>query len=164
VAVASPPASTAATGTVARVTAASSDSPTGMKLAITTAFPAGANPLIGHVIFLMKERFDEVMRKAGAPIEGGTTPGKALQAFVAACAPPKDCKSIASATNQFYVGKATVDSTGKATLIAQVPPGAYFVFGSGRSNNGMLVWDLPTALKVGDNAATLSTANAELVH
>jgi hypothetical protein len=163
VAAASPTAPPAATGTVGRVSAPSPDTASSMKLAITTAFPAGANPLIGHVIFLMKDRFDEVMRKVGAPIVGGTTPGKAQQAFVAACAPPKDCKTIASATNQYYVGRATIDSTGKAILTAQVPPGSYFVFGSGRSTNGMLVWDLPTNLKAGDNAITLEVRNAELI-
>jgi hypothetical protein len=133
-----------------------------MKLAITTAFPAGANPLIGHVIFLMKDRFDDVMRKVGAPITGDTTPGKALQAFV--CVQPKDCQSIARAMNPYYLGKATIDSTGNATLLAPVPPGAYFVFGSGRSTNGALVWDLPINLKAGDNAITLTASNAELVH
>jgi hypothetical protein len=153
----------AATGSVAGV---STPSPAAaeLKLAIATAFPADANPLAGRVVFLMKDRFDDALRKAGAPIPSGSTPGKALQEFAANCLPPKECKAVTNAMHQYYLARATIDSTGKATLLAPVPPGAYFVFSSGRSPDGGLVWDVPVTLKAGDNAVTLTTGNAELVH
>jgi hypothetical protein len=163
VAAGSPATPPAATATVTPVSAPSPVPAAELKLVITASFPAGANPLIGHVIFLMNDRFDDVMHKVGAPITDGSTPGKALQAFAATCVPPKDCKMTARAMNQYYVGKATIDSTGKATLLARVPPGSYFVFGSGRSTNGLLVWDLPVNLNAGDNAISLTATNAELV-
>jgi len=56
-----------------------------------------------------------------------------------------------------------IDSSGKATLIAPVPPGSYFVFGGGRNSDGGLVWDVPVTLKAGDNAITLTASNAELI-
>jgi hypothetical protein len=64
----------------------------------------------------------------------------------------------------YFVGKATFDGTGKATLITPVPPGSYFVFCSANTSDGGLVWDVPVTLKAGDNAITLTASNAELVH
>jgi hypothetical protein len=135
-----------------------------MKLAISSSFPGGTNPLAGGTIFLMSDRFDSALRKAGAPIPADATPGKALQMWTANCLPPKDCKALVSAMHQYYVGKATLDGAGKSTLIAPVSPGSYFVFGGGRSPDGGLVWDVPITLKAGENAVTLTAGNAELIH
>jgi hypothetical protein len=135
-----------------------------MKLAISSSFPGGTNPLAGGTVFLMSDRFDSALRKAGAPIPADTTPGKALQMWTANCLPPKDCKALVSAMHQYYVGKATLDGAGKSTLIAPVSPGSYFVFGGGRNSDGGLVWDVPITLKAGENAVTLTAGNAELIH
>lgn len=162
VATASPapaPVATAATS----VSASAAAGGAGMKLAISSSFPGGPNPLAGGTVFLMSDRFDSALRKAGAPIPADTTPGKALQLWTANCLPPKDCKALVSAMHQYYLGKATLDSAGKSTLIAPVSPGSYFVFGGGRSADGGLVWDVPITLKAGENTITLTAGNAELV-
>ncbi len=162
VATASPapaPVATAATPASASTAAGGA----GMKLAISSSFPGGSNPLAGGTVFLMSDRFDSALRKAGAPILADTTPGKALQLWTANCLPPKECKALVSAMHQYYVGKATLDSAGKSTLIAPVSPGSYFVFGGGRSADGGLVWDVPITLKAGENTITLTAGNAELI-
>lgn len=115
-------------------------------------------------MFLMSDRFDNALRKAGAPIPANTTPGKAPQLWTNNCLPPKECKSLVSAMHQYYLGKTTLDSVGKSTLIAPVSPGSYFVFGGGRSPDGGLVWDVPITLKAGENSVTLTAGNAELIH
>ncbi len=64
---------------------------------------------------------------------------------------------------KYNLGKAAFDSTGKAVFTAPVKPGRYFILGSGRTEKGGLVWDVPLELKAGDNALALSPANAEAV-
>jgi hypothetical protein len=135
-----------------------------MKLAISSSFPGGTNPLAGGTVFLMSDRFDSALRKAGAPIPADTTPGKALQMWTANCLPPKDCKALVTAMRQYYLAKIPLDSVGKSTLMAPVSPGSYFVFGGGRNSDGGLVWDVPITLKAGDNTITLTAGNAELIH
>jgi hypothetical protein len=135
-----------------------------VKLAINSSFPAGQNPLAGGTVFLMSDRFDSALRKAGAPIPADTTPGKALQLWTANCLPPKDCKALVSAMHPYYLAKVSLDSAGQSTLMAPVSPGSYFVFGGGRSSDGGLVWDVPVTLKAGDNTITLNAGNAELIH
>jgi hypothetical protein len=132
-----------------------------MKLAISSSFPGGTNPLAGGTVFLMSDRFDSALRKAGAPIPANTTPGKALQMWTANCLPPKDCKALVTAMHPYYLAKAALDNAGKSTLMAPVSPGSYFVFGGGRSSDGGLVWDVPITLKAGDNTITLTAENAE---
>lgn len=137
--------------------------PAGVKIAISTSFPSAPNLLAGKLILLMTDRFDNMMRNIGAPTPAGTTPGQALQAWSYACTPPKDCKAVAGLMAKYYVGRATIDSSGRAILTAPVPPGHYYLFGSAKGSDGVLVWDLPTDLKAGDNAVTLTPANAEVV-
>jgi hypothetical protein len=163
VATASPAPVPAATASVTPVSAASPAAAAGMRLAISTSFPGGTNPLAGQNVALMSERFDIALRKVGAPIPAGSSPGKALQTYAANCFPPKSCPTLATAMHPYYVGKATLDSTGKVILTAPVPPRSYFVFCSAKSPDGALVWDVPTTLKSGDNAITLETRNAELL-
>ena len=64
----------------------------------------------------------------------------------------------------YYVGKGTFDSTGKVILTAPIQAGTYFVFCSAVGPNGPLIWDVPTMLKAGENAITLTAGNAELLH
>jgi hypothetical protein len=154
----------AAAATSVAATPAASTTASGPRLAISTAFPAGPNPLAGHIVYLMKDRIDNVMRSVGAPIPTNATPGKAMQAWAIDCLPPNDCRARTDALNQYYVGKATIDSTGRALLQTQVPPGPYFVFTTGSGPDGVMVWDLPTELKAGDNAIKLEAGNAEVLH
>jgi hypothetical protein len=136
----------------------------GMTLAISSSFPIAANPLAGRVVQLMSERYDIALRKVGAPIAADITPGKALVAYMANCGPPKSCPAYAAAMHPYFVGKATFDTNGKATVTADVPPGSYYVFSAASGTSGALVWDLPITLKAGDNTITLTATNAELVH
>jgi hypothetical protein len=135
-----------------------------MTLAISSSFPIANNPLAGRVVQLMSERYDIALRKVGAPIAADITPGRALIAYMANCGPPKSCPAYATAMHPYFVGKATFDSNGKATVTAAVPPGSYYVFSAASGTSGALVWDLPITLKPGDNAVTLTATNAELVH
>jgi len=172
VATASPapaPIATAAAASVVPVSPASMDATSspatsGMTLAISSSFPIATNPLAGRVVQLMSERYDIALRKVGAPISADVTPGKALIAYMANCGPPKSCPAYAAAMHPYFVGKATFDSSGKATVTADVPPGSYYVFSAASGTNGALVWDLPITLKAGDNTITLTATNAELVH
>src|SRR5947207_13548886 len=135
-----------------------------MKLAISSSFPGGANLLAGKGVTLMSERFDTLLRKIGAPIAANDTPGRAAAEYSANCLPPKSCPSYAAAMHPYYVGKGTFDSSGKIVLTLPVPAGTYFVFCSAVGPNGPLIWDVPTMMKGGDNAITLTAGNAELLH
>lgn len=142
---------------------AASVGPQSIKLAITASFPAGANPLAGHAVMLMSDRFDNALRKAGGPVPEGTTPGKALAAYSANCMAPRSCPSITPTLNKFFVGRAMFDNTGKVVMDATVAPGTYYVFSSGNSGGGVLVWDLPVEVKSSGTAVTLQASNAEVV-
>jgi hypothetical protein len=154
----------AATGSVAHVSAPSPGTAAELKLVVTASFPAGANPLAGRAVLLMTDRYDNALRKVGAPIAADATPGKALLAYSANCLASKNCPTYAAAMHPYFVGKATFDGTGKATLTTPVPPGSYFVFCSANTSDGGLVWDVPVTLKASDNTITLTASNAEFVH
>jgi hypothetical protein len=161
-----PPApATATPTTVAPVV--STPTPAGgvsMKLTIISSFPGGANPLAGTGVTLMRERFDVVLRKVGAPISADITPGKAVQAYAANCFPPRSCPAYTPAIQPYYVAKGSFDNAGRVVLTAQVPAGTYYVFCSAKAPNGAFVWDVPAVLRVGENTITLTAGNAELIH
>jgi hypothetical protein len=163
------PAPVPAPANVSTVTAASAKQSApgasgGMTLAITSSFPIAKNPLAGAVVKLMTDRLDNVLRKAGAPVPAGTTPGQALLAYVSSCPPPTGCPAAAQLMKSYYVGTATFDNNGTATLSAPVPPGNYYIICSAQGTKGGLVWDMPVTLKAGqNNAITLTATNAELV-
>jgi len=135
-----------------------------IKLTISSSFPGGANPLAGTGVTLMSERFDVVLRKVGAPIAANITPGKAVQAYAANCFPPRSCPAYTPAIQPYYVAKGQFDSAGTAVLTAPVRAGTYYVFCSAKASNGALIWDVPIELRVGENTATLTAGNAELIH
>jgi hypothetical protein len=112
----------------------------------------------------MSDRFDNALRKSGAPIAANISPGNALKQWMANCAPPKNCSALVTAMHPYYVGRGTFDTSGKVILTVPIPAGTYFVFCSAAGPNGPLIWDVPTPLKAGDNAVTLTSENAELVH
>jgi len=135
-----------------------------MKLAISSFFPGGANPLAGKGVTLMSERFDTLLHKIGAPIAATDSPGNAAVEYSANCLPPKSCPGYAAAMHPYYVGKGTFDSMGKIILTVPVPAGTYFVFCSAVGPDGPLIWDVPTMLKAGENSITLTAQNAERIH
>jgi hypothetical protein len=135
-----------------------------MTLSITSSFPIAKNPLAGAVVKLMTDRFDNVLRKAGAPVPAGTTPGQALAAYVQSCSPPTGCPAAAQQMKQYYIGTATFDNNGAATINAAIPPGNYYVICSASGTTGALVWDMPVMLAAGQkNSIQLTAANAELL-
>jgi hypothetical protein len=148
----------------APVSAASATGAASLKLAISSSFPGGTNPLAGKGVTLMSERFDTLLRKIGAPIAANDTPGRAALEYSANCLPPKSCPAYAAAIQPYYVGKGTFDSAGNITFNVPVSSGTYFVFCSAVGPNGPLIWDVPTNLKAGDNSMTLTAGNAELIH
>jgi hypothetical protein len=135
-----------------------------MTLSITSTFPIAKNPLAGRIVKLMTARFDDALRKAGAPIPPGTTPGQALAAYGVNCPPPTGCPAAAALMKPYYVGTATFDSNGSTTLATAVAPGNYYILCSANGTTGGLVWDMPVTLKAGPgNTITLTATNAELV-
>jgi hypothetical protein len=134
-----------------------------MKLAINSSFD-GANLLAGKGFTVMSERFDVLLRKFGAPIPANATVGDAVKGYAANCMPPRTCPSLVASMKPYYVAKGAFDSTGKATVNVPIPAGTYYVFCSATGPNGALVWDVPTAIKAGDNTITLTSTNAEILH
>jgi hypothetical protein len=136
----------------------------GMSLSINTSIPNGRQFLGGHLVMVMSDSFDNAMRKSGAPIAAGTSPGNAYVAWVRNCSPPKDCSAINKAMAAYIKGKGKLDDEGKVTLSVPFSPGSYFVLVSTHSaTRGYAVWDLPVTLKPGENTITLSTTNGEVV-
>jgi hypothetical protein len=159
------PTATPAPAAVATPPVSAATSSTGaMTLAITSTFPIAKNPLAGAIVKLMTDRFDNVLRKAGAPVPDGTTPGLALAAYVQNCPPPTGCPAAAQVMHPYYVGTATFDGNGAATIHADVPPGNYYILCTANGTSGALVWDMPVTLKSGQkNSIQLTATNAELV-
>jgi hypothetical protein len=133
------------------------------RLLISSAFSANPNPLVGRVVSLYRDSFANVLRKAGASVPPGATPGQAFRALVTSCQPPADCKAIAAAMEPLIVGRALIDNAGRAAFTPPVPPGHYYVSGSARSRDSVLVWDIQVDLKPGDNSVVLEQSNAETV-
>ncbi|HKO17830.1 MAG TPA: hypothetical protein VJU82_02985 [Acidobacteriaceae bacterium] len=155
------PATAKATPATQSAATASSGS---MTLSITSSFPIAKNPLAGAVVKLMTDRFDNVLRKAGAPLPAGATPGQALKAYVQSCPPPAGCPAAAQQMKPYFVGTATFDNNGAATIHAAIPSGNYYVICSASGTTGALVWDMPVMLATGQkNSIQLTATNAELV-
>ena len=158
------PASYPTATTSAAPVSAATPSTGSMTLAITSSFPIAKNPLAGAIVKLMTDRFDNVLREAGAAVPAGITPGQALLAYVTNCPPPTGCPAAAQKMKQYYVGTATFDNNGAATIHASVPPGNYYIICTASGTTGGLVWDLPVTLKAGqNNSIGLTATNAELV-
>jgi hypothetical protein len=133
------------------------------RLLISSAFPAGANPLVGTTIFLYRDSLANVLRKAGASVAPAASAGEAVRTMVISCRPPADCSSMAAAMEPLIASRALIDSSGRATITPPVPPGRYFVSGTARSHDSVLVWDIKVDLKQGDNSVVLDQSNAETV-
>ena len=106
---------------------------------------------------LMKESFDNVLRKSGVQIPAGTS---AYHAFLAECQKgPNQCKQLLTAMAAYSAGNVKLDADGKATLPAIVA-GTYYLFGSVQYNQQPLLFDLRIDLKPGANSVTLGERDA----
>ena len=70
---------------------------------------------------------------------------------------------MAAAMEPFVASRALIDNAGRGTITPPVPPGRYYVSGSARSRDSVLVWDIKVDLKPGDNSVVLEQSNAETV-
>lgn len=137
-----------------------------MRVLITAALTGAPNPMAGQIVYVMRERMDEVLRKMGAPLKEGVTPGQAWLAFATECSKGGvDCAPIFQELKSHFVTTTKLDAAGKATISTQAATtGTYYLFAQVRSANGVLVWDVPANFQPGDNTITLTSANAELIH
>ena len=134
------------------------------RLIVSSAFPAGANPLVGTTLFLYKDSLVNVLRKAGASVAPNATAGAALRAMLMSCKPPADCSAISDAMEPLIAARALMDSAGRSAITPPVPPGRYYVSVTARNRDSILVWDVKVDLKPGDNSVVLEQSNAETVH
>jgi hypothetical protein len=134
-----------------------------MRVLITATLTGAANPMVGQVVYVMRERMDEVLRKMGAPLKAGVTPGQAWQAFATECSKGTvDCAPILKELKSHFVTTTKLDAAGKATITTQAATtGTYFLFSQVRTPDGLMVWDVPANLAAGDNSVSLTAANAE---
>jgi hypothetical protein len=106
---------------------------------------------------LMKDSFDNVLRKSGVQIPERTS---AYHAFLAECQKgPNECKQLLSGIAAYSAANVKLDADGKATLPA-VAAGTYYLFGSVQYNKQPLLFDLRIELKPGANSVTLGERNA----
>jgi hypothetical protein len=134
-----------------------------MRVLITAAMPGAANPMVGQIVYVMRERMDEVLRKMGAPLKAGVTPGQAWQAFATECNKGGvDCAPIFQQLKSHFMTTTKLDAAGKATITtASAATGQYYLFSQVRTAGGLMVWDVPANFVAGDNTVTLTAANAE---
>jgi choice-of-anchor C domain-containing protein len=130
-------------------------------LSVASGFPAGANPLAGKWVFLMKDRFDNVLRSIGAPLPPGTSPRQAWQTLTQRCRPPADCKNVYGAIATFFAAKMMMPGSGPALFSPNVPAGTYYVMSATSVNNSSVVWDVKVELKPGANSVVLDQRNSE---
>jgi hypothetical protein len=117
----------------------------------------GANPLTGHRFLLLKDSFDNVLFKGGVQPPAGKT---AMQAWMLACDQGAAICQQAIANMGAYTAAAVhMDAAGKGTF-AEVPPGSYYLVGSGVVNGKPTPWSFPVRLTPGQNSATIDRSNA----
>ncbi|MGH8282593.1 MAG: hypothetical protein ACRESE_01950 [Gammaproteobacteria bacterium] len=130
-------------------------------LSVTSGYPAGENPLAGKWIFLMKKRFDDVLRANGAPLPPGTTARQAWEALKQHCPSPANCKKLYGGIAYFFAAKVMMPGSGSGVLSPKVPAGTYYVMIATFANNASLLWDVKVDLKPGANSVMLDRRNAE---
>jgi hypothetical protein len=130
-------------------------------LSVTPGYPAGANPLAGKWVFLMKKRFDDVLRANGAPLAPGTTPGQAWDALKQHCPSPANCKKLYEGIAYFFAAKVQMPPSGPGEFSPKVPAGTYYVMAATAANNRTLFWDVKVNLKPGTNSVVLDERDEE---
>lgn len=123
---------------------------------------AGADPLVGQHVLVMRESIPDALRQLGLPVPAGTSPAQAMRMLAGACR-TTNCKPIYESLAHKFLTYATIDSRGKGSLSATAFTGAYYFFATVRTARGTLMWDIPANLSAGDNTVTLTAANAEVL-
>ena len=117
----------------------------------------GANPLTGHAFFLLKDSFDNVLLKGGVQPLAGKTP---MQSWMLACdQSAATCRQAMANMGAYTAGVVRMDAAGKGTF-PEVPPGTYYLFGSGVVNGKPTAWSFPARLTPGQNSVTIDRSNA----
>jgi len=126
---------------------------------ISSGFPANANPLAGRTLFLMKESFDVVLKKVGAPYPEGTPIIDLWQQLSGSCHPPVDCTPIYQAIASYKAAQVTLGKDGGGTLAPNVAAGTYYVSGTAVVNGRPAAWNLRMQVRPGENSVTLDQNN-----
>jgi hypothetical protein len=145
--------------------ARASETPTGSGanavLSVSSGFaaqPGASNPLAGKTLVLLKDSFENMLRKGGVQPPPGTS---AMKVWLSACASRQAlCQQGMMMGQAATAAGVVVDANGRARFSA-VPPGTYFLFGSTQYNNQPFIWDLRVDLKRGTtNGVTLDQRNS----
>jgi hypothetical protein len=151
--------SVAATKTIATPTAPSGTRAQ-FRVLLSSNF-TGANPLVGHAVFVTRKPMDQILRELGVAVPARATPGQAMQALQTQCHSAQGCSAIIQGMSKYYVTITKLDASGKATLSATARTGPYYFFAIVPASGGSLMWDIPANLTSGDNAVAFDQANAE---
>jgi hypothetical protein len=134
--------------------------PTGSGVLTLSAFPAqtgAANPLAGHLVFLLKDSMNNLLTKAGMNTPAGMTP---VQAWDAACTQKAPlCQQMVAGMKPYVERMAKADASGNATF-SNLPDGSYYVFTTTHNANPALAWDVRVEVKAGANSVVLDQKNA----
>jgi hypothetical protein len=121
------------------------------------AAPGAPNPLAGHVIALLKEDLESILRKSGIPIPPGAS---AARAWKEECQKGMaECKHMLSDMSAYSAANVKADPNGKAIFPA-VAAGTYYLYSVTQFNNQFVLYNLKVDLKPGANAITLDPTNA----
>ena len=107
---------------------------------------------------LMKDSFDNIMRKLGAPLPSGASALDAWKVFLTACRPPSDCTPLKRALTPYVASGANVDASGKATF-SGLSPATYYVTGNSMFNNQPTFWNVAVEVKPGQTSLQLDQNN-----
>lgn len=134
--------------------------PVGSGVLSLAAFPAqtgAANPLAGHLIFLLTDSMNSVLVKQGVQPPAGKN---AVQAWDAACVQKAPlCQQMVVGLKPYVARMAKADDSGKATF-PNLPDGSYYVFTTSHNANPALAWDVRVDVKGGANSIVLDQKNA----
>ena len=128
-------------------------------LSISSGFAAQSgtpNPVGNHGFYLLKDNAETALTKGGFHAPVGVP---LLKAMNAACEnKSNDCRVAVASIIADSATAVKTDADGKATL-PPVPPGTYFLFGTGQYQSKPLVWNVPVQIKAGANGITLDQHN-----
>ncbi len=128
-----------------------------VSLTTFTPQPGAPSPLAGHHMILLHESFADILTRHGfTPLPGKTI----FQAWADSCSrrEPK-CQQALAAIAPGNAGVVTIGPDGKASFPA-VPQGTYFIFGSAKFNDSLLLWDVKIEAKPGSQRVALDPRNA----
>jgi hypothetical protein len=146
----------------AGITGSPSSTRAALRVLLSSNF-TGTNPLAGQSIFVTRKPMDAILRELGVAVPAKATSGQAMKLLQAQCHTPQGCTSVIQGLGKYYVTTTKLDPSGKATLNATAVTGPYYFFAIVPDSGGSLVWDVMKDLAAGDNAVSLTAANAERI-